>query len=202
MIVCTASSEHEALQDRLHVKVDLDMKSGDGTPQPLSWEPTYISLSSRISSTVWAWVKSPSLLSDRLRPQRQAVWPLWDPVPNSPRPCMVSGRSCPLPGEDCDFCSALAMSPLESFLGHFPRNWKFFSRPQALQPEWWASRKRPQCLRSSAFTCWARREQYYRLRVVWSWVHSPNINERLTLCHPWEMYQIGEDEQRGVNKCL
>lgn len=150
---------------------------------------------------VWAWVKSPSLLSDRLRPQRQAVWPPWDLVPSSPRPCVVSGRGCPLPGEDCDFCSALALSPSESFLGPFPRNRKFFSRPQALQPEWWASRKRPQCLRSSAFTCRARRGQRYCLRVIGSWVHSPNINERLTLCHPWETYQTGGGEQRGVHKC-
>lgn len=169
MTVCTTSSEHEEPRDRLHVQVDLvPGKSDDGTPQHLSQEPAYISLSSRISSMVWAWVKSPSLLSDRLRPQRQAVWPPWDLVPGSPRPCVVSGRSCPPPGEDCDFCSALALSPLESFLGYFPRNRKFFSRPQALQPEWWASRKRPQCLRSSAFTCRARRGQRYCLRVIWS----------------------------------
>lgn len=108
---------------------------------------------------VWARVRSPSLLSDRLLPQGQAVWPWWGRAPSAPRLCTDSCRICPLPGEGRGFCSVLVLFPLEIFLGHFPRNRMFFSRTQALQPKGWASRKRTQCFRSSAFTCQVRRGQ-------------------------------------------
>lgn len=135
---------------------------------------------------VWASVKSPSLLSDMLLPQRQAAWPRWGRVPRFPRPCIFSCRSCPLPGKDCGFCSDLALSPVESFLGHFSQNRKFFSRTQALQLKWWASRKRTQCFRSSAFTCQARREQVADSESFGCGSTQQIFIEWLaTLCHLW-----------------
>lgn len=117
-------------------------------------DPAYISLSSRISSMVLARVKSPSLLSDRLLPRGQALRPCIGLGSSSPR---VSEAKCELQVEDCSFRSVSALSPSDSFLGHCPRNRKFFPRTQALQPQWQrASKKRPQNLRSSAFTCRVR----------------------------------------------
>lgn len=117
-------------------------------------DPAYISLSSRISSMVLARVKSPSLLSDRLLPRGQALRPCIGLAPSSPR---VSEAKCELQVEDCSFRSVSALSPSDSFLEHCPRNRKFFPRTQALQPQWRrASKKRPQNLRSSAFTCRVR----------------------------------------------
>lgn len=118
------------------------------------WTLPYISLSSRISSMVLARVKSPSLLSDRLLPRGQALRPGMGLAPNSPR---VSEAKCELQVEDWSFRSVSALSPSDSFLGHCPRNRKFFPSTQALQPQWRrASKKRPQDLRSSAFTCQVR----------------------------------------------
>lgn len=118
------------------------------------WTLPYISLSSRISSMVLARVKSPSLLSDRLLPRGQALRPGMGLAPNSPR---VSEAKCELQVEDWSFRSVSALSPSDSFLGHCPRNRKFFPSTQALQPQWRrASKKRPQDLRSSAFTCRVR----------------------------------------------
>lgn len=109
---------------------------------------------------VWVKVKSPSLLSDTLLPLGQAVCPRGARAPRPPRPCTDRCRSCPSPPDEvCSFWSVPVPSAWDSFLGHFPRNRKFFSRTQALQPEWRASRKRTQCFRSSAFTCGGRRGQ-------------------------------------------
>lgn len=121
------------------------------------WTLPYISLSSRISSMVLARVKSPSLLSDRLLPRGQALRPAMGLAPSSPR---VSEAKCELQVEDWSFRSVSALSPSDSFLGHCPRNRKFFPSTQALQPQWRrASKKRPQNLRSSAFTCRVRQRR-------------------------------------------
>lgn len=143
--------------------------------EPERWAPAYISLSSRISSMVWTRVKSPSLLSDTLLPRGQAAWPWRGRAPATRRPSSVECRSCPPWGEGRAFCSLPEPVPSESFLGHFSRNRKFFPRTQALQPEWWASKKRAHCFRSSAFTCQVRRGRGYCLGATESSVHSANV---------------------------